>query len=388
MSKSTDKNVLLLVDDDPENIEIVNAILGDTYNVRVALNGVKALELVRQEPPPGLVLLDVVMPRMDGYEVCNRLKADPKTRDIPVIFLTGKTDIDDEARGFEVGAVDYIHKPFSPPIVTARVRTHLMLRDAHDTVTRQLQTLNSQLELARQVQLSILPNEIPELAGLQIAARYLPMSSVGGDFYDFLVVDEKHLGILIADVSGHGLPSALIASMVQSALAWQSAHASDPSQVLSGLNRAINGKFEGHFVTAAYLFVDLDKGIVKYAGAGHPPLLLWQEKLGRVSECVENGLVLGLFADPSYSSVTFSPQRGDRIVMFTDGIVEAKNSGGSEFGVDRVRQILESKHDLPLGRFVDTVLYRLSAWSEHAIGSSQSDDLTLLAIDFNAPDSL
>ena len=385
MNRIADKNILLLVDDDPENIEIVNSILGDKYEIRVAKNGVKALELANMEPTPGLILLDVIMPHMDGYEACKHLKADAKTRDIPVIFLTGKTDVADETRGFEVGAVDYIHKPFSPPIVTARVRTQLMLRDAHETVARQLETLNSELEMARQVQLSILPREIPDLPGLEIVARYLPMHSVAGDFYDFLVVDDKHLGILIADVSGHGLPSALIASMLQSALAWQSPRASDPGEVLSGLNRAINGKFERHFVTAAYLFVDLENGTLKYAGAAHPPLLLWQAKLGRATEYVENGLMLGPFGNSSYSSLSFSPQRGDRIVMFTDGIVEAKNSSGKEFGVDHVRQILELKHDLPLGRFADAVLYGLSDWSEHAIGSSQSDDITLLAIDFKAP---
>ena len=214
MNRIATKHLLLLVDDDPENIEIVNSILGEEYEIRVAKNGVKALELANMDPRPGLILLDVVMPHMDGYEVCKHLKADPKTRVIPVIFLTGKTDVADETHGFEVGAVDYIHKPFSPPIVKARVRTHLMLREAHETVAGQLATINSELEMARQVQSSILPREIPELSGLEIVARYLPMRSVAGDFYDFLVVDEKHLGILIADVSGHGLPSALIASML------------------------------------------------------------------------------------------------------------------------------------------------------------------------------
>jgi len=384
MNRIATKHLLLLVDDDPENIEIVNSILGEEYEIRVAKNGVKALELANMDPRPGLILLDVVMPHMDGYEVCKHLKADPKTRVIPVIFLTGKTDVADETHGFEVGAVDYIHKPFSPPIVKARVRTHLMLREAHETVAGQLATINSELEMARQVQSSILPREIPELSGLEIVARYLPMRSVAGDFYDFLVVDDKHLGILIADVSGHGLPSALIASMLQSALAWQCPHASDPGQVLAGLNRSINGKFERHFVTAAYLFVDLENGTMKYSGAAHPPLLLWQAKLGRATQCIENGLMLGPFTDARYSSISFSPERGDRIVLFTDGLVEAKNSSGKEFGVERVKQILESKHDLRPGRFVDALLYGLSGWAEDAIGSSQSDDITLLVIDFKA----
>jgi len=387
MTKTVDKNVLLLVDDDSENIQVVNSILGDKYKIRVATNGVKALELVRVEPFPSLILLDVIMPYMDGYEVCSQLKTDPKTRDIPVIFLTGKTEVADETKGFELGAVDYIHKPFSPPIVNARVRTHLMLREAHEIVARQLSTMNSELEMARQVQLSILPSEIPHLPGLEIAARYLPMSSVAGDFYDFLVPDDQHVGILIADVSGHGLPSALIASMLQSALAAQSPHASDPTQVLAGLNRAIHGKFERHYVTASYLFVDTLQGTVRYSGAAHPPFLVWQARTGRITEYVENGLMLGPFGDSPYSAGTLSLEPGDRVLLFTDGLLEVKNAAGRDFGVDGVQQILECKHDLPPGRFADALLYALSNWSEDAIGPRQSDDITIIAIGFQGTSS-
>jgi len=379
---TAEKKLLLLVDDDPENIQIVHSILKDNYKIRVAMNGVKALELAGVEPFPDLILLDVMMPHMDGYTVCSRLKADPNTRDIPVIFLTGKTEVADETRGFEVGAVDYIHKPFSPPIVTARVRTHLMLRDAHRTVARQLLTLNSELEMAQQVQRSILPRETPKLPGLDITTRYIPMSSVAGDFYDFIVVDEKHVGILIADVSGHGLSSALIASMLQTALAAQSPHASNPVQVLSGLNQALYGKFQSHFVTAAYLFVDMNNSTVDYAGAAHPPLLLWRARTGNVQECLENGLMLGPFAGATYSTLCLSLEKGDRIVLITDGIVEAVDRSGNEFGMHRLREMIKSQQHLSANRFADALLDSLTSWSERAIGASQSDDITLLVIDF------
>src|SRR5215469_1172622 len=384
MKTTEEKRILLLVDDDAENIRIVNSILGDKYKLRVAKDGFKALELARAEPLPGLILLDVIMPNMDGYEVCSHLKSHPKTRDIPVIFLTGKTEVSDETRGFEAGAVDYIHKPFSPPIMTARVRTQLMLREAHETVARQLMAINKELELARKVQLSILPREVPRLPGLDIAARYLPMSSVAGDFYDFFGIDQEHFGVLIADVSGHGLSAALIASMLQSAFAAQRPHASDPAQVLWGLNQALYGKFQEHFVTAAYLFVDIQKNTASYAGGAHPPLLHWHAATGEAVEYEENGLMLGPFSDSNYSTATFSLEKGDRIVLFTDGIVEAINSSGDQFGMDRLKRILESKHDLSASRFADALLYQLSDWSEHAIGTSQTDDLTLLTIDFKA----
>jgi len=126
------KPVVLIVDDTPENLTIVNGLLKDEHRTKVANNGERALKLAAADPKPDLVLLDIMMPGMDGYEVCRRLKADPATRDVPVIFLTAKTQVEDEQRGFDVGCVDYITKPISPPIVLARVRTHLALKAAAD----------------------------------------------------------------------------------------------------------------------------------------------------------------------------------------------------------------------------------------------------------------
>jgi serine phosphatase RsbU (regulator of sigma subunit) len=258
-----------------------------------------------------------------------------------------------------------------------------MLRRAHETLAQQLLAINNELEMARQIQLSILPRQTPRLEGLEIAARYIPMSSVAGDFYDFLVVDEKHVGVLIADVSGHGLPSALIASTLQNAIAAQAPHASDAARVLSGLNQALCGKFmSNYYVTAAYLFIDMEKGTANYSGAAHPPLLQWRSKTGIATECLENGLMLGPFSDATYSAITLPLEEGDRIVLVTDGIVEAKDSCDKEFGMDRLREVMQSKHGLATNRFADAMVDELAQWSRHALGPSQSDDITLLAIDF------
>jgi CheY-like chemotaxis protein len=149
-----DKKLILVVDDEPVNIRLANSILRDDYSIRTATSGVEALRLVQSAPMPDLILLDVMMPRMNGYEVCRSLKANPQTRDIPVIFLTGQIQDADETQGFEVGAVDYIHKPFSVAVVKARVRTHIMLREAREQLSRQLMAINNELEMAREIQLS------------------------------------------------------------------------------------------------------------------------------------------------------------------------------------------------------------------------------------------
>src|SRR5580704_4141835 len=161
MTNVPEKRTVLVVDDAPANIQVVHAILKDDYRIRVATSGAKALDLMKVKPFPDLVLLDVMMPDMDGYEVCGIMKATPEAKDIPVIFLTGKTEADDETKGFEMGAVDYIHKPFLAAVVKARVHTHLMLREAREQLSRQLVSINSELEMARKIQLAILPRATP-----------------------------------------------------------------------------------------------------------------------------------------------------------------------------------------------------------------------------------
>ena len=176
----------------------------------------------------------------------------------------------------------------------------------------------------------------------------------------------------------------LVASMLKSALSAQLPHASDPAMVLSGLNQALFGKFETHFVTAAYMFVDMANNTVSYAGAAHPPLLWWHANTQHASECLENGLMLGPFRDSTYSSMTFTLEKGDEIILVTDGILEAKDSSGDQFGMDRLRRMVESNHALSVNPFADALLVGLSTWSESTIGPGQTDDITLIVAGFQA----
>src|SRR5579863_4220866 len=382
MALASAQKTILIVDDTPINIGVISGALKDSYATKVATNGEKALAIASATEKPDLILLDVMMPEMDGYEVCRRLKANPDTKEIPVIFLTGQTQAEDETKGFEVGAVDYIHKPFSAAVVKARVRTHLMLREAHAQIAQQLVEINAELEMARQIQLSILPSTTPKVTGLDIVARYIPMTSVAGDFYDFIVVDERHVGILIADVSGHGLPAALIASMLQVALTAQVRHVSEPGKVLAGLNQALCGKFQHNFVTAAYVYVDLEKNILNYAGAGHPPLLLWRKSSGSASQLLENGLVMGQFEEATYDSLQVPIEPGDRFFLYTDGILETTNPAQEEFGTERFMKFMETNNKLPADPFADALLLELARWLEQPPGEGHKDDISLLAVDF------
>jgi serine phosphatase RsbU (regulator of sigma subunit) len=226
-----------------------------------------------------------------------------------------------------------------------------------------------------------LPSLDHAIAGVDIRARYAPAGSVAGDFYDVLS-DGHGLGILIADVSGHGLPSALIASMLQVALTGQAGHATEPAKVLLGLNRALCGKFTQNFVTAAYIYVDLESNLMRYAGAGHPPMLQWRNSTGKAAQVLENGLVLGLIEEASYEALEFLLEPGDRYVLYTDGILEAANSAQEQFGADRLMSFIKNHKHLEAEPFSQTLLNDLAGWSNQTVDQGQQDDITLLVIDY------
>jgi serine phosphatase RsbU (regulator of sigma subunit) len=150
------------------------------------------------------------------------------------------------------------------------------------------------------------------------------------------------------------------------------------------LNKSLCGKFKHHFVTAAYVFLDMEKNTMSYAGAGHPPLLLWRRATGNVSEVLENGLLLGLFPEASYTVVELPVEPGDKAVLYTDGILETRSPSKQEFGLELFKVFLESNHNLTADKFVDLVLDELAIWSEHPKGNGQDDDITLLAINFQS----
>ncbi|WP_432695183.1 HD domain-containing phosphohydrolase [Marinobacterium sp. YM272] len=141
-----DKKTILIVDDTPANVSLMNNILKDRYKTKIATSGEKALKIAQSDTPPDLILLDIMMPDMDGYEVCETLKADPQTADIPVVFLTAKVSVEDETHGLSLGAVDYITKPISPPIVLERVKNHLTLKEARDVLKHQNQILEDRVQ--------------------------------------------------------------------------------------------------------------------------------------------------------------------------------------------------------------------------------------------------
>ena len=240
---------------------------------------------------------------------------------------------------------------------------------------RQLKEIQKELEVARRIQLSILPSEFPPSTNFRVAARYVPMTSVAGDFYDYIIADDHQVGLLIADVSGHGVPAALIAAMVKLAAASQRALAGNPSQFLTGMNSALLGNTQDQFVTAAYAYLNSESGELRYSAAAHPPLLLVRN--GRVTQIEENGLMLAAFDFASYSTAVHKLETDDRIVMYTDGVVEASNAAGDFFGHDALCDLLTRTRELSPAMAADSIISSVHQWS-----GKQDDDLTILICDY------
>lgn len=251
------------------------------------------------------------------------------------------------------------------------------------TNEKQLLAIEQEMITARRIQASILPQHMPEVLGLNLAARYLPMAAVAGDFYDFLVPDGKGMGILVADVSGHGVPAALIASMVKVSFASQAPVALDPAAVLTGMNQVFCGKFEREFITAGYLLLDMGNRKFVYAGAGHPSPLLLKRSENKIYEFSENGLIMGQFPEAHYVNAELDIGPGDRIVLYTDGIPETTNPSGEFFGEERLKQFLEAQEHRSPGRFADALLEQLFQWSGKRSGETLDDDLTLIVVDID-----
>ncbi len=248
---------------------------------------------------------------------------------------------------------------------------------ARQTMERdqQLNAIHKELEVARRIQLSILPAEFPTSETFRVAARYVPMTSVAGDFYDFIVADDRQAGLLIADVSGHGVPAALIASMVKLAATSQRAEAANPSSFLAGMNSALLGNTQNQFVTAAYVHLDSESQELRYSAAGHPPMLLLRQ--GNVREIEENGLMLAAFDFAKYSNVTHRLEQGDRLLLYTDGIVEAADAAGKFFGQDSLCDLLRQTSGLSPSEAADKIIASVGQWAV-----SQDDDLTVLVCDY------
>ncbi|TGL50664.1 serine/threonine protein phosphatase [Leptospira wolffii] len=243
-----------------------------------------------------------------------------------------------------------------------------------------LTEIEQELKIARELQESILPERVPEVKNLKLSVRSEFASSVGGDFYDFQYLDSGKLGIFLSDVSGHGIPAAIIASMVKLAFSIESRKNDDPAEVLRSINRSLSGKYGKHFITAAYLLVDGETGRVVYSNAGHPPVVSIARESGEAREIFLPGWIMGMDPNLKNSVIDFQMKPGDRLVIYTDGITEARSVAGEIYGFQKFYKLLEENISISGEKLADLLFSTIRKFAGNR--KHFEDDLTLIILDY------
>ena len=368
---------VLIVDDVKANVDILVQALRSDYKLSVALDGRQALDAVRRSPPD-LILLDIVMPDVDGYEICRTLGATEATRELPIMFLSSLEDVTDKTRGFEAGGNDYLTKPFEMLEVKARVRSLLKAKSYAEAVKA---AAERDLRIAREIQMGLLPADAPaqiQGTGLEVYAVLEPARQVGGDLFEVLRVGADRVLVAVGDVSGKGIPAALFMAVAMTLLRSLARQGLSPEDILSHLNDELLAQNpRGMFVTLQCLVFDLAAGTVTCASAGHHAAI--RVALGQPPRLAftSSGRVLGLMAADDFMSEVLELQPGDTFVLYTDGVSEAFAPDEELFGDERLLAHLQVS---PGASARETTLGVLEAVRRHAAGAQQSDDITVVSV--------
>ncbi|HZI50338.1 MAG TPA: SpoIIE family protein phosphatase [Terriglobia bacterium] len=375
MPTDASSSTILVVDDSPVNIQVlVRTLDGTGHRILVATNGKSALEIVHRTHPD-LILLDVMMPDIDGFNVCRRIKADPATQDIAVIFLSALGEVQDKVAGLQLGAVDYITKPIQAEEVLARVSNHLALRHFQKEVRKSRDELDQELASAAEMQRMILPQLLPKGKGLSFAANYETSRHVGGDYYDVVSVSEDETGVLIADISGHGAPSAIVMAMVRAIFHAFPGRASEPAEVLQFINRQFRFMWgSAMLATVLYAVVDRRSLRMRASCCGHlPPVLLRNGDVQLLElDATRPLLLMDLENIPCDELIL---QRGDRLLLYTDGVTECQDPDDNMYEIERLVETLRSVNGKGPQEILRSVAIDLDKFAR---GRELLDDRTLL----------
>lgn len=381
MVVQSERSYKLLVVDDEEDVapmfrqSMRQDVRQGRYKLLFAGSGTEALECLEREPDVDLVITDINMPGMDGLALLERLSA--RSTDLRSVVLSAYGDMKNIRAAMGLGAVDFVVKPVDFDDMRETIERTLRNLDQWREALSQrdeLVSLRRELDLAGRIQQSVLPSDFPVMDGYEIHALVAPAGEVSGDFYDVMRVDGGRLGMVVADVSDKGVPAALLMMASRTLLRGAAIGLGDPARVLSEVNDLMcHDNAQSMFVTVFFCVLDPGLGTVAFANAGHPsPLVVRADGGVSALESAEN-VVLGLLPGAGYDLFSVSLEPGDAVFMYTDGVTEALNGAGEEFGDERLLEVLSrgpvASADGCSARVVESV-------REFAGGRVQSDDIT------------
>ena len=381
----TARPLVLIVDDNPTNIDLLVNTLKNDYRLGIAKNGPKALEYAEKHMPD-LILLDIVMPGMNGYEVCTRLKAATKTKDIPVIFITAMSEGGHKTRGFDVGALDYITKPFHAAEVKARVKTHLSLKKARD----------QEIYIASKIQKTLLLGQPPQnIQGIQIAHLTAASQKVDGDFYDFFKHSNRCFDIVVGDVMGKGIPAALLGAALKShllrvlnelSLSTHTDKPMEPAQIVSSVHAHMIDQLVDleTFVTLCYARFDMAKDLFSFVDCGHMRTIHFHDDTKRCVLLQGINMPLGFPEKEPFRQTTVDFNPGDLFVFYSDGLTESRDRDGNLYGEKRLVDFVQRNANIEPKNLITSIWNDIIAFSE---SETFDDDVTCVLVKIDTQDS-
>ena len=382
---------ILIVDDEAFNVDYLEQELEDlNYETITAVNGRDALEKMASASPD-LVLLDIMMPIMDGYAVLQKVKADPVMRNIPIIVISANNDLQSVVKGIKLGAEDYLPKPFEPTLLQARIQSSLDKKRLHDLQDLYTKSLEREMNIARDIQKEFLPAQLPEVAGWDIAYYFKAAKEVAGDFYDAFFLPDGTLTFLVADVCGKGIGAALFMTLFRSLIrAASTADQFSPGQdqknftpeerLLHVISLTNNYVVETHeeanmFATIFIGILDPKSGKLSYINGGNDPALIVGKDGKAHTKLIHNGPAIGVIPQAKFVVKEINLAKDDLLIAFTDGIPDAQNINREFFGNERLHALLT--HNSTPAELLNKIESELNQFIGEA---EQFDDITLLAI--------
>jgi sigma-B regulation protein RsbU (phosphoserine phosphatase) len=363
---------VLAVDDNLLNLKLIEkSLTKEGYRVHCAANGLTARQMALKEKPD-LILLDIEMPGENGFDVIGKLKDDPATNAIPVLFLTGVSEVEAKLKGFDLGAVDYITKPFHPQEVLARVRIHLKLSIATNSLIAGQADKLKQITEAQESMLPT-PEDNPQAC---FSVFYKALHEAGGDFYDILNITDRITGYFLADFSGHDIKTSYLTASVKALLAQNCTPVYSPAESMKMINDVLVEILpEGKYLTACYMHLNRTTRKMTIINAGHPPVVcLPAEKDPYLIKT--HGDILGMFNDAQFGITTIKVSSGDRFIVYSDGLVEsAKDKVTWATGADSLLPLYRKVSSLPYEKIPEELVDRLFGQA------LPEDDLVVLCVE-------
>jgi serine phosphatase RsbU (regulator of sigma subunit) len=369
---------IVIIDDNANDLQVTRRFLDRRgYEAIPAQSGEEGLKLARQMVPDAFIV-DYRMPVMDGFEVTRRIKADPELQTIPVLMLTGSDSAEHVVEGLGAGAEDFVTKGSDIEIVVARLRSLLRMKAYQDQLRRMNSQMTRDLQIARRVQEALVPERAFASARLDIRSAYIPSEVLSGDFYDYFTQDTASY-IFVADVSGHGLPAAILVSLLKSYIHSEADNDRPLSDFMASLNDFLfSVSLPTQFATAA-LFRVSDHELF-YSNAAHPPFLLYQREHGRTVVLEQPSNLLGAMPNMAFEEHSIRVQPGDTLFVYTDGLTDRVNGDGDFYSIDRVAKVMENAPDADVNTIYESIFSDVSGF---AATEEFKDDIAFVVTRFH-----